>query len=97
MSYSWRKETILHNYMIDGHVVDRPQLVKDLGITFDMKLTINTHASNITNDALKNVVFILRNRKDFTQIRTYISLFNTLVRYKMKYAFVVWSPYNKCL
>lgn len=95
MSYSRRKETILHNYKIDGHVVGRPELVKDLGITFDKKLTFNAHVSNIANDALKNVGFILRNSRDFTQSRTYISLFNAFVRSKMEYASIVWSPYFK--
>ena len=75
--------------------MNRPEFIKDLGVTFDPKLTFSKHIDDCTSVAFKSLGFILRNSKDFTELATLRMLFVTFVRSKLEYACVVWCPnYN---
>lgn len=60
VSYSRKKYPILFNYKVDNTLLQRVQTIKDLGVTFDEKLSFNNHIENIVSSALKQLGFIIR-------------------------------------
>lgn len=95
MSFTRKVNPISFNYNLNNCTLSRPEYIKDLGVTFDPKLTFTKHIEECTSGAFKSLGFILRNSKDFTELSTLRSLFVTFVRSKLEYASIVWSPnYN---
>lgn len=95
MSYSRRNNPVLSEYKLDTHILHRPEFIKDLGVTYDRKLSFTRHIECITASAYKSLGFVVRNMRDFQNSDTLCVLFNTFVRSKLEYASIVWSPiYN---
>ena len=63
--------------------------VKDLGVTLDSKLLFDTHVEITVQKALKNLGYLLRVTKDFKNVKSLITLFNSLVRPILKHATTV--------
>lgn len=91
MTYCRKKTVTPFNYVMSGQVLDCISEYKDLGIVFNRQLTFTDHISHLTSTCHKNFGFIKRNSKYFNH-NTVTSLFNLLVRSKLEYASVVWSP-----
>lgn len=95
MSFSRKTNPYIFDYSLDNCTLVRPEYVKDLGVTFDPKLTFCKHIEECVAAAFKSLGFVLRNSKDFKNLSTLRLLFVTFVRSKLEYASVVWSPtYN---
>ena len=92
LSFTKNKSVVQYPYVINETLLPRPKLVKDLGVTFDSKLTFNDHVIKITNEAYKMLGLIIRLGKDFSNKETFISLFNSYVRSKLEHATIVWNP-----
>ena len=92
MSFSRKKELIEFHYEIDNILLEKCVTFKDLGVTFDSKLSFVYHVSMVTAAAYKNLGFIIRNTKFFSDINSLKLLFNAFVRSKLEYASIVWSP-----
>lgn len=84
---------IEYNYRIGNNFIDKCGSFKDLGVIFDNKLNFTEHLTNITSSALKNLGFIVRNTKSFTDTNSLRSLYASLVRPKLEYCSIVWSPF----
>lgn len=93
VSYTTKKSTITFNYSIDGTTLARPEVFKDLGVTFDKELTFIPHINDLISCCFKILGFILRTTRDFHDIIPLKTLFFSLVRSKLEYASVVWCPY----
>ena len=67
---------------------------KDLGVTFDSKLSFSKHISNKVNIANRNLGLIYKN---FTYLdkEMFLALYKALVRPHLEYATVIWSPMYK--
>jgi hypothetical protein len=95
MSFSKRKKPIIYDYKIDGSVLTRRVVVKELGVTFDSKLSFVPHIRSVVSSCFKTNGFVVRNSIFFFESSTLITLFSALVRSKIEYASVVWFPsYN---
>lgn len=92
LSYRRTVSPLLHDYMIDGKVLRRPLTVRDLGVTFDARLTFTVHIESVISKALRMLGFILRRCKHMTNIMTFRILFMSFVRTRLEYASIVWAP-----
>lgn len=92
VSFTRSKSPVLFDYLISGVTLPRLKTVKDLGVVFDAGLTFNEHITSVVSAAMKCMGFIIRNTKEFTSPESLLSLFNSLVRSRLEYASVVWSP-----
>ena len=95
ISFTRRREITYQyfNYNINGHTLNRVQTIKDLGVTFDSKLTFENHIKNITTKAYKMLGFISRSLNHFKQPYTYKLLYLTYVRSNLEYCTPVWNPH----
>lgn len=84
ISYTKRQNYVQFNYNINNSVLERVKTIKDLGIVFDSILSFNEHISHIVNSSFKILGYIVRTTKDFTNIKSIINLYCTLVRSKLE-------------
>nr|CAI5854974.1 unnamed protein product [Callosobruchus analis] len=96
VSYTRRKIYHVYNYNINGSALERCSTVKDLGVLYDEKLTFNSHISQKVSEALRSYGFLVRNCRQFYNIRPLKMLYFTYVHTKLEYASLIWSPYYKC-
>lgn len=81
------------NYNINDVALNKVNSCKDLGVTFDSKLSFDMHFRNITTRAYRTLGFISRSLNKFKDINTYKTLYNTYVRSIIDYCSPVWSPF----
>lgn len=93
ITFHRKSQPIEHQYTINNIPLEKITEIKDLGVTFNHKLSFNQHYENISKKAYKTLGFINRNSKEFQNPKTYITLYNTFVRPILEYASSVWSPY----
>ena len=93
VSFSRKKQTLLHNYRINNVVIPRISRIKDLGVLLDPKLAFTDHVAYIVNKASRNLGFIFRVTKSFKDVYCLKALFCALVRSHLEYCSPVWSPY----
>ncbi|KAK9499191.1 hypothetical protein O3M35_003686 [Rhynocoris fuscipes] len=92
ITFSKIKSSIVFQYSLNNQLINRCDIVKDLGIYIDQELTFRNHIEQIVNNSLRLLFFILRHSKDFNEYTTVI-LFTSLVRPLLEYCTVIWSPY----
>ena len=73
--------------------IDTHDKQKDLGVTFDSKLTFNQRISQVVNKATK-MTKIIRRTFQFLDKHTFLPLYKTMVRSHLDYAMAVWHPYK---
>ena len=88
------KNNPCHNYQLNGLLLNKVTEEKDIGVSFDSTLEFKKHVKNCTNEANKLVGLIKRNFTFFTRdsLRTIIT---SLIRSKLEFGNVVWSPIYK--
>lgn len=79
-------------YHLQGVVLQRENVVRDLGVIHDSKLIFDVHINNIVNRAYKSLGFVIRMSNDFKQAKTFKVLYCTLVRSILEYATQIWNP-----
>lgn len=84
-----------HNYKMNDTEVKRTEIVKDLGVLFDKKLTFKPHIDRIVNSSYSTLGFIKRIAKEFDDPYITKSLYTSLIQSKLEYASIVWAPYRK--
>lgn len=94
MTFGRMRNPILFNYTLDHASITRKFEIKDLGVTFDAKLTFNPHIAALATECYKRLGFVLRNAKDFKNIQVIKLLFSALVRSKLETAACVWNPHE---
>lgn len=92
MSFTRKRTSILYDYKIADETLARQQVVKDLGVYFDPKLSFTVHIETTCNKALKMLGFVKRHSNDFCA-NTVKLLFLTLVRPILEYDTPVWRPF----
>ena len=85
---------VLFDYQIDGVTLNRVSHVTDLGVQLDSKMTFDLHRSAIISRATRQLGFISKLAKDFSDPHCWKSLYCALVRPLMENASVVWHPYQ---
>jgi hypothetical protein len=79
------------NYTIAGELLSNEQVMKDLGIWIDNKMTFSSHCSKISSQAAQRVGLIYRafSSRSVTFMR---SMFVAYVRPILEYGSEIWSP-----
>ena len=81
-------------YEIDGVTLTRVDQVNDLGILLDSKLTFDLHRSAVISKASRQLGFISKIAKDFSDPHCFKALYCALVRPLLETAAVVWCPHQ---
>ena len=93
ISFSRKKQPLVYEYRIADEIVLRSNVVSDLGVILDEKLSFRQHYSMITNKANRQLGVIMRIGKEFDDPGTLKALYCSLVRSILESACVVWNPY----
>lgn len=81
---------ILYSYTTDNKVLLKKETIRDLGL-LDSKLSFSFNTYTIISDAIQMLGF-MRSCKSFSNVATSKFWFNSLVRSKLDYKSVIWSP-----
>ncbi|KAL0879152.1 hypothetical protein ABMA27_002946 [Loxostege sticticalis] len=92
VTFSRKRILVSFDYKLKGVNLQRESIIRDLGVCHDSKLLFDTHINYIISKASKALGFVMRNSKDFTQIKTLKILYCALVRSNLEYASQVWNP-----
>ena len=92
VTYSRKLSPIVHEYFANNKKIDRCSFFKDLGVTFDNKITFSLHIDNIIAKSMSMLGFVKRMCRDFEDPYTLKALFCSFVRSHLEYASVVWCP-----
>lgn len=92
VSFTLKADPIIYDYSINDIVIKRANTFKDLGVTFDSRLSFIPHIDEVVNSAFKSYGFIVRNSREFTNILTLKKLYYAFIRSKLEYASVIWGP-----
>ncbi|XP_044575216.1 uncharacterized protein LOC123259022, partial [Cotesia glomerata] len=100
MSFCRNKCPILFDYEIDGVSIKRVICHMDLGVTFYNKLTFQPHINKVVTGSWKMLGFVTRPSRNLHTTKAMKSIYYSLVRSRLEYASIVWSPiydvyYNK--
>lgn len=86
--------TLIYDYNVRGEVLQRVEVVKDLGVLLDSRLTFKPHFSQIVAKASSTLYYVKVLAKDFQCPHVTKNLYVSLVRPLLEYCSVVWSPYK---
>lgn len=92
VSFTSKSNYILFNYSIAGSELTRSTSHKDLGVIFDYRLSFIDQINTISSSAMKSLGFVIRTCKMFHNIFALKVLYFSLVRSKLQYCSVIWSP-----
>lgn len=92
MSFSRSTQFINNNYYLNGILISRVQSTRDLGVLINCSLTFNDHINSCISSASKMMGFIIRQGVNFQNLKTFITLYNALVRSRLESAVIVWNP-----
>jgi hypothetical protein len=92
LSFSRKTKPLMFDYSIGNALLTRCFTFKDLGVTFDAQFTFNEHVDIIVASSVKTLGFIFRSCKRFRSESCLRALYFTLVRSKLEYCSIVWSP-----
>ena len=93
ISFSRKAVPVHFDYQLFGTQIERVYCIKDLGVILDQKLSFTQHASSIVGKASRQLGFLFRAAKNFTNIECLKTLYCSLVRSILEYCSAVWSPY----
>lgn len=95
ISFTKKKSIINYNYQLNSVRLKRVTSIRDLGVTLDSKLHLDLHVDKIVNKAFKMYGFVVRCAHMFRKPKTFLSLYNSLIRSQLEYAVPIWNPYFK--
>ena len=91
-----KNNEIFSTYTISGHIIDKVQTIKDLGVVFDSRLKFDEHIDEKVNKAYQMLGIIKRNFIHLTP-DSFVVLYKALVRSHLEYAVSVWNPHYQFL
>ena len=97
ITFSNKKNVVVHKYYLNGDIINRVNVIKDLGVTLTHNLNFNTHINNIVAKAFKMLGFLKRTCNHIDDVAVLKSLYVSLVRSNLEYCSQVWSPSQKYL
>lgn len=92
MTFHRLKKPILFDYEINGSTLQRVLEITDLGVVLDPELTFKNHYASVIAKANRQLGFISKVAKDFTDPYCLKSLYCALVRPILETAAIVWTP-----
>ncbi|CAH1108186.1 unnamed protein product [Psylliodes chrysocephalus] len=92
ISFTRKLNPIEYNFTVNNINLHKCLSFRDLGVLFDAKLNFIEHVNTIQKEAYRNLGFVIRNGRQFSEPNTLKTIFNAFVRSKLEYASIVWSP-----
>ena len=92
ISFTRRKVPFTFPYNFNGSVIERVEVVRDLGVLLDKQLLIRDHIDAVSAKAYRNLGFVLRVGEVFTKTNTLKILYFAYVRSLLEFGSVIWSP-----
>lgn len=96
LTFTTKNKPIISTYTINNQPVESANSFKDLGVQFQTNFSFIPHINNITSSAYRNLGMIIRYCKEIDDIDAIRTLYLSLVRSKVEYASIIWSPEQKC-
>ncbi len=93
LSITCKPKPIDYQYYIKDALIEKEQLKKELGVTFDNKVSFNAQISGITKKSYQMIGFIFRSTQHFKRPASIIKLYNTYVRSRLEYCSTIWNPH----
>ncbi|KAG7295266.1 hypothetical protein JYU34_022268 [Plutella xylostella] len=93
ISFTCKPKPSYFNYTFNDTIIERVSSVRDLGIILDSKFLLSEHIDHISNKAYRNLGFVIRSCKPFTNIGAIKSVYYAYVRSILEYACPIWSPH----
>lgn len=93
ITFTRKSIVITYDYTLEGIILARKNLAKDLGVFFDSQLSFRDHYDYIIRRCSQLLGFICRITKDFRETRSFLHLYYSLIRSILEYNSAVWSPF----
>ena len=94
ISFHRTSQSILFDYSIEGKIIPRVTEVSDLGVKLDSKMSFDSHRTAIISKATRQLGFLSKIAKDFSDPHCWKSLYCALVRPILENASIVWQPHQ---
>lgn len=91
--FSRKMSSFVPSYILDALPLEIVDVIKDLGVLLDSKLSFHMHIDFITSKTRKLLGCLKRWTADFKDIRAILILYNSLVRSNLEYNSIIWCPY----
>lgn len=92
ITFSRKNKPINFTYSIDNKQIKKTNSVRDLGVNLDHKVAFSEHVESITARAYRNLGFVMRVCKPFTDIACLKIVYYAYVRSLLEFASIVWNP-----
>uniref|UniRef100_A0A8D8PUX7 Uncharacterized protein n=1 Tax=Cacopsylla melanoneura TaxID=428564 RepID=A0A8D8PUX7_9HEMI len=92
MTITRKRTQIENNYSINNNQLTRVNTKRDLGVVFQANFKFDQHINSIISAANRTLGLILRHSKFFDDFDTITTLYTALVRSKLEYAAIIWTP-----
>lgn len=93
MSTTHSRNKSIFPYAIEGEILKRVSVKKDLGVIFDDKLSFRDHVDFITRKSYQLLGFIFRCGRYFSDQSSIKLLYTTLVKNRLEYCSTIWNPF----
>lgn len=91
ISFTRSPEPINYSYHFNGVAVNRVDVVRDLGVILDSKMTMRNHVDSIVNRSYRSLGFVMRTCKPFQSLSCLKVVYYAYVRSILEYASPIWS------
>lgn len=91
INFSNKKSPLNHSYLLNNVQITQTNEIKDLGVLFDNKLKFDRHVDVVVRQASRNLGFLMRSTKGFSDPKCLKTLYYSLVRSRLEYASVIWN------
>lgn len=91
-SFHRARNSLSYDYSLGGDILQRPELIADLGVTYDAKISFIPHMNKVIAKARAKMGFVIRNSKQFKDPYTLKTLYCSLIRSVLEYSSTIWSP-----
>lgn len=89
------RELFTFDYHLGSHVLERLEVVKDLGVLLDLKLDFHLQLSSVIDKANRKLGFMFKAAQEFDDPLCLRTLYCALVRSHLETSAVVWAPYHQ--
>lgn len=86
------RNSFMYDYKIDDVVLSRPDLISDLGVIYDTKISFIPHINALIAKARSRMGFVIRSSRQFKDPYTLKTLYCSLIRSVLEYGSIIWSP-----
>jgi hypothetical protein len=92
LSFTRGYSSISYDYTFNNTPLLRLSTVRDLGVTFDARLSFAPHIADVAASAMKALGFLIRSTRNFASLDCIKAIYFLFVRSKLEYASLIFSP-----